>query len=298
MHPGLGKSCWVAALLLAPQCYSALRQGTHFLAKLHLKIDPQLDKDIKKGIAWSVHAFTTFGIVAGFLALVAVLKGDAFTAFVWLGVALFVDGVDGSLARKARVTEYTPNFDGASLDLVIDYFTYVAVPALMVYWFNMVPLDIFFAGSTWSLICAVIIMAVSCYTFANVGMKSSDYYFVGFPAIWNVVVLYFYLFNSGAVINFITIIALAILTFVPIKFVHPLRVTHWRKITIPMTVLWAAMTLSLIISKKFPENFGVVERVEQWLFGLTSLYFAWISLWRTFVLGDKGDEEEPADTSA
>ena len=268
------------------------------MAKLQLKLDPQLDKDIKKGIAWSVHAFTTFGIVAGFLALVAVLKNDPFTAFVWLGVALFVDGVDGSLARKARVTEYTPNFDGASLDLVIDYFTYVAVPALMVYWFNMVPLDLFFSGSTWSLICAVIIMAVSCYTFANVGMKSSDYYFVGFPAIWNVVVLYFYLFGSGAIVNLVTILVLAVLTFVPIKFVHPLRVTLWRKITIPMTVLWAAMTLSLILSKKFPENFGVVERVEQWVFGLTSLYFAWISLWRTFVLGDKGDEDETPDASA
>jgi phosphatidylcholine synthase len=150
-----------------------------------IQINPALDKDIKKGIAWSVHAFTTFGIVAGFLALVAVLKNDAFTAFIWLGVALFVDGVDGSLARKARVTEYTPNFDGASLDLVIDYFTYVAVPALMIYWFNMVPLDFYLAGSTWSLLAAVTIMAVSCYTFANVGMKSSDYYFVGFPAIWN-----------------------------------------------------------------------------------------------------------------
>jgi phosphatidylcholine synthase len=268
------------------------------VAKLQIKIDPQLDKDIRKGIAWSVHAFTTFGIVAGFLALVAVLKNDAFTAFVWLGVALFVDGVDGSLARKARVTEYTPNFDGASLDLVIDYFTYVAVPALMIYWFNMVPLNFIFSGSTWSLICAVIIMAVSCYTFANVGMKSSDYYFVGFPAIWNVVVLYFYLFGSGAIVNLISVLALAVLTFVPVKFVHPLRVTLWRSITIPVTILWAAMTLSLIISKKFPENFGLVERVEQWLFGLTSLYFAWISLWRTFVLGDKGDDEETTDASA
>jgi phosphatidylcholine synthase len=257
-----------------------------------LQINPQLDKDIKKGIAWSVHAFTTFGIVAGFLALVAVLKGDAFTAFVWLGVALFVDGVDGSLARKARVTEYTPNFDGASLDLVIDYFTYVAVPALMIYWFNMVPLNFMFSGSTWSLVAAVIIMAVSCYTFANVGMKSSDYYFVGFPALWNVVVLYFYLFDTGPLTNFLTVFILAILTFVPIKFVHPLRVTHWRKITIPMTILWAAMTLSLILAKKFPENFGVVEKVELWVFGLATLYFAWISLWRTFVLGDKGDDEE------
>jgi phosphatidylcholine synthase len=267
------------------------------LAKLQLK--PQLDKDIRKGIAWSVHAFTTFGIVCGFLALVAVLKNDAFTAFAWLGVALFVDGVDGSLARRARVAEYTPNFDGASLDLVIDYFTYVAVPALMIYWFNMVPLEgLYFSGSTWSLISAVIVMAVSCYTFANVGMKSDDYYFVGFPALWNIVVLYFYLFDTGAVVNFVTVVVLAILTFIPVKFVHPLRVTHWRKITIPVTILWAAMTFSLILSKKFPENFGVVERIEQVLFAATSIYFAWISLWRTFILGDKGDDEDTSEGSA
>lgn len=262
------------------------------MAKIHL--NPQLDKDIKKGIAWSVHAFTTFGIVAGFLALVAVLKNDPFTAFIWLGVALFVDGVDGSLARKARVTEYTPNFDGASLDLVIDYFTYVAVPALMIYWFNMVPVEFVFSGGTWSLIAAVTVMAVSCYTFANVGMKSSDYYFVGFPALWNIVVLYFYLLDTGAVTNLITVFALAVLTFIPAKFVHPLRVTHWRSWTIPITVLWAAMTLSLIIAKKFPENDGIVESIEVWLFGLSSLYFAVISLWRTFILGDQGEDEEDA----
>jgi phosphatidylcholine synthase len=146
---------------------------------------------------------------------------------------------------------------------VIDYFTYVAVPALMIYWFNMVPLDIFFSGSTWSLIAAVIIMAVSCYTFANVGMKSDDYYFVGFPAIWNVVVLYFFCSTRAPLTNLITILAACVLTFIPVKFVHPLRVTHWRSWTIPMTVLWAAMTLSLIISKKFPENDWVrVETIE------------------------------------
>jgi phosphatidylcholine synthase len=269
------------------------------VAKLPITINPRLDKDIKKGIAWSVHAFTTFGIVAGFLALVAVLKGDAFTAFVWLGVALFVDGVDGSLARKARVAEYTPNFDGASLDLVIDYFTYVAVPALMIYWFNMVPLEgLYFAGSTWSLVCAVIIMAVSCYTFANVGMKSSDYYFVGFPAIWNVVVLYFYLFDTGPWINFVTVIVLAILTFVPVKFVHPLRVTHWRKFTVMVTVVWAATALSLILAKKFPENFGFVEKMELWVFGAASVYFAWISIWRTYIVGDHDDGDDAPEAAS
>ena len=222
----------------------------------------KLDLEVKKGIAWSVHAFTASGIVAGFLALVSVLKGDAIQAFMWLGVALFVDGIDGSLARKARVSEYTPNFDGATLDNVIDYFTYVAVPALMVYWFNMVPVPYFFHGETWSLICAATIMATSLYTFANVGMKSFDYYFVGFPAIWNVVVLYFYLLNTGWLTNLVAIFGLAILTFIPVKFVHPLRVTHWREITIPMTVLWAAMTLALIIGAKEKGTSDLVYQIE------------------------------------
>ena len=264
------------------------------MAKLHLK--PNIEHEIKKGMAWSVHAFTTSGIVLGFLALVAVLKNDAVAAFMWLGLALFVDGVDGTLARRARVKEYTPNFDGSSLDLVIDFFTYVAVPALMVYWFNMVPVPAFLPTQTWSLICGALIMAVSCYTFANVNMKSFDYYFVGFPAIWNVVVLYFYLFNTGWLVNLITVVALSILTFVPVKFVHPLRVTHWRNITIPMTVLWAAMTLSLIISSRAPNYADWVYNLELALFALSSLYFAWISLWRTFVIADK--EDEGSDSAA
>ena len=259
-----------------------------------LSLSASADKDLKKGVAWAVHAFTTSGIVLGFLALVAVLKGDAVAAFMWLGLALFVDGIDGTLARKARVAEHTPNFDGASLDLVIDFFTYVAVPALMIYWFNMVPVPFWFSPSTWSLIAAATIMAVSCYTFANVGMKSFDYYFVGFPAIWNVVVLYFYLFNTGWIVNGITVLVLAVLTFIPIKFVHPLRVTHWREITIAMTVVWAVMTLALILNGRSPDHQDWVYKLELVIFGLSSLYFAGISLWRTFVLGDRGEEADEA----
>ncbi len=266
------------------------------MAKLQLK--PNIEHEIKKGMAWSVHAFTTSGIVLGFLALVAVLKNDAVAAFMWLGLALFVDGIDGTLARRARVKEYTPNFDGSALDLVIDFFTYVAVPALMIYWFNMVSVPFWLSASTWSLICAALIMAVSCYTFANVNMKSFDYYFVGFPAIWNVVVLYFYLFNTGWLVNLITILGLSILTFVPVKFVHPLRVTHWRNITIPMTVLWAAMTLSLVISARNANYSDWVYKLELALFALSSLYFACISLWRTFVLGDKGEDESEGEAAA
>ena len=270
--------------------------GTEFRRIARRQLKPSLELEIKRGMAWSVHAFTTSGIVLGFLALVAVLKNDVVLAFLWLGMALFVDGVDGTLARRARVKEHTPNFDGAALDLVIDFFTYVAVPALMIYWFNMVQVPWLFSGQTWSLICAALIMAVSCYTFANVNMKSFDYYFVGFPAIWNVVVLYFYLFNTGWLINFITIIALSILTFVPIKFVHPLRVVYWRNTTIAMTVLWAAMTISLVVDSLKPNPADWVHTLELALFGIATAYFVGISLWRTFVVGRKGEIENEKES--
>ena len=265
------------------------------MAKINLH--PNIDRDVKRGVAWAVHAFTTCGIVLGFLALVSVLKNDPVAAFMWLGLALFVDGVDGTLARKARVLEYTPNVDGRTLDNVIDFFTYVAVPALMVYWFDMTPVDFIFSGQTWSLISAAAIMAVSCYTFANVGMKSDDYYFVGFPALWNVVVLYFFVLQTGPITNLLTIGFLCILTFIPIKFVHPLRVTDWREITIPMTVLWAAMSLSLIIQAKDRSGWGKVEDVQLWVWIAASLYFLSISLWRTFFKHEREsdhDGEEPA----
>lgn len=264
------------------------------MAKINLH--PNIDRDLKKGIAWAVHAFTTCGIVLGFLALVSVLKNDPVAAFMWLGLALFVDGIDGTLARKARVLEYTPNVDGRTLDNVIDFFTYVAVPALMVYWFDMTPVNLFFAPQTWSLISAAAIMAVSCYTFANTGMKSGDYYFVGFPALWNVVVLYFFVLGSGPLTNLITVAALCVLTFIPVKFVHPLRVTDWREITIPMTVLWAALSLSLVLAAKNRDGWGNVETIELTAWIVASVYFAAISLWRSFF--KKPDDDEETDAHA
>ena len=266
------------------------------MRKINLHLHPTLDRDVKKGVAWAVHAFTTSGIVLGFLALVAVLKNEPVMAFMWLGIALFVDGIDGTLARKARVLEYTPNVDGRTLDNVIDFFTYVAVPALMIYWFNMTPVDgWYFSPQTWSLISAAAVMAVSCYTFANVGMKSDDYYFVGFPALWNIVVLYFFVLDTGPMVNFVTVLGLSILTFIPVKFVHPLRVTDWREITIPMTVLWAALSLGLVLSVKNREAWGTVERVELAVWLAASLYFASISLWRSFFKKPEEDEDEDED---
>ena len=89
--------------------------------------------------AWAVHGFTGSGAVLGFLAIIAILNSDAVGAFLWLGLALLIDGLDGTLARKVNVSEQTPNIDGTTLDNVIDYLNYAIIPSLMIYWFGMVP---------------------------------------------------------------------------------------------------------------------------------------------------------------
>ncbi len=232
--------------------------------------------------AWAVHAFTASGIVLGFLALIAILEGDKLSAFMWLGFALFVDGIDGTLARAARVKELTPQFDGATLDNVIDYFTYVAVPAMMIYWFGIVPpgTEIYVSAG---------IMAVSLYTFANTGVKTKDYYFSGFPALWNLLVLYFYIMQSSQWVNFTVIIVCGILTFVPIKFVHPLRVRKLRHITLPVTVLWAATSLRLMLISPEVNKAQQASPIVFWLWVLASIYFFGISMMRT--ISPQADEQ-------
>ena len=234
--------------------------------------------------AWAVHAFTASGIVLGFLALLSILQGDRIGVFIWLGLALFVDGIDGTLARRAKVREMTPQFDGATLDNVIDYFNYVAVPAMMIYWFGFVP-----EGFEIPATCAI--MAVSLYTFANLGVKSHDYYFVGFPALWNLVVLYFHVLQTDPWLNLGIIVACCILTFVPWKYVHPFRVRDWRRVTVPMTVLWAATSFRLVLVN--PESEKAIEASPPifWLWVLASVYFLVLSVWRT-VRPDPAEEAE------
>ena len=224
----------------------------------------KINKD--KLAAWAVHGFTASGAVLGFLAIISIFNNDLVGAFLWLGLALLIDGLDGSLARKIGVTDKTPNIDGSALDLVIDYLNYVIIPALMIYWFQFVP-------PGWEIYIPAGIVAVSLYTFANINMKTSDYYFSGWPAIWNILVLYFYILGTNLWINLIVIIILYILTFVPIKFVHPLRVKNLRNYTIFATVLWGASTLKLVTAN--PNiNLFLEEKIVMAIWILCSIYFA------------------------
>ena len=141
-----------------------------------------------------MHLFTVSGVVFSFLALIASIEQNLPLVFFYLALALFVDGIDGSLARKVDVKEHTPNINGEILDNIIDYLNYVFVPAFAIYWLSFVPQGLEF-------ISACIILISSCFTFANNNIKTSDFYFSGFPALWNIVLLYFFILDTDLFLN-------------------------------------------------------------------------------------------------
>ena len=230
----------------------------------------KVDKD--QISAWGVHVFTGSGAVLGFLAIVSILNNDQVGAFLFLGIALVVDGADGFFARKVGVEEKTPYLDGVILDSIIDYLNYVIIPALMIFYFQMVPVGL-------ELYSSLLIVFVSLYTFINVNMKTDDYYFSGYPSVWNVVVLYFFILNTNQWINLVVIISLSVLTFIPWKFVHPLRVKSYRNLTIFFTVIWAATTLRLVTKSEF--NLIINDTIVLIIWLICTGYFIWICFIRS-----------------
>jgi len=200
-----------------------------------------------KFLSYSVHLFTVTGVIFSLLALIAAINKNLPLMFFYLASALFVDGIDGTLARKVDVKKYTPNINGEILDNIIDFLNYVFVPSFVIFWLEFVP-----KGS--ELIMSAIILTVSCYTFANNNIKTSDFYFSGFPALWNVVILYFYILNSDPLINLVIILFFAILTFIPIKFLHPFRVKRLRKTSLIFLLIWMISTVILLYYNHLSES--------------------------------------------
>ncbi|MCA3247916.1 MAG: CDP-alcohol phosphatidyltransferase family protein [Tagaea sp.] len=227
----------------------------------------------QKGAAWAVHALTASGAVIGLLALIAVIEGDAREAFLWLGLALIVDGIDGPFARKFDVAERLPRFDGALLDLVVDYLTYVVVPAVLLWQFN-------YFGDGWIASAAAgWILFSSLYIFANLDLKTEDNYFVGFPAIWNVVALYFYILGTPVWFNLLATAILGAFSFTKVKSIHPLRVRDWRAVTLAASAAWVG-TATWLLWFAPATNHAVLAvwlAASAWLVGL--------SFWRSFKRG-------------
>ena len=220
--------------------------------------------------AWAVHAFTAFGAVLALLALLAVERGDFPEALAWLAAALGVDGNDGTLARAAHVKTRLPRIDGSALDLIIDYLTYVFVPALMIVRAELVP-------AAWAPVLAAAILVSALYVFARADMKTEDNYFRGFPALWNVVAFYLYVAEPGETVGGVLVAALVIATFAPIHFVHPFRVRDYGRFLPALALVWAAATIALL----WPDWSEAARRGIFLASSATGLTLIALGLWRS-----------------
>jgi phosphatidylcholine synthase len=220
-------------------------------------------------VAWLVHLYTASGVVFALLATVALFQHDYRTALFWLLLQVIVDATDGILARAARVSERIPWFSGAKLDDIADYLTYVFVPALFVWRAILVP-------GRWTVPVASAMLLSSAYGFNRSDAKTSDHFFTGFPSYWNIVVFYLLLAGLPQVVNAAVLVTLAVLVFVPIRYIYPSRTTRFRLLTNLLGVTWAV--LMIVMLWEYPG----VSRPQLLASLVFPAYYLLLSLWLHF----------------
>lgn len=195
--------------------------------------------------AYAVHVLTASGAAFALMAMVFATGGHWEAMFICLGIALIIDGVDGPLAREFKVADVLPRWSGDTLDLVVDFTTYVFVPAYAIAASGLMPV-------WFELASGVIVVVCGALYFADREMKTEDNYFRGFPALWNLAAFYLYLLRPAEWAGALLIIILAVLSFVPLRFIHPLRVRFLRPFNIALLILWACLAFIAVVTGLSP----------------------------------------------
>ena len=216
--------------------------------------------EIERIRAFTVHVFTATGAALALLALILATGGHWAGMFLCLGLALLIDGLDGPLARAFNVQDLLPRWSGDTLDLVVDFTTYVFVPAYAIAASGLLPQFL-------AIPAGIVVVISGALYFADREMKTRDNYFRGFPAVWNLAAFYLYLLEPPEWAAAVAILVLAALSFAPIKFLHPVRVKHWRKINVSLMALWAALAFVAIVEDLSPSLYVTVP------LSLIALYF-------------------------
>jgi phosphatidylcholine synthase len=224
--------------------------------------------------AFSVHVFTSSGIVVGFYAIVAAAEGDLRRAMALLFVCQLIDGIDGTFARLFRVRERLPWMDGKTIDYVIDFATYAVIPAYILYQSGALPPAVRDVAIT-------AILLVSALYYGMHGMVSDDMHFVGFPVMWNFAVFYLvFVTDWPPMANFAVVLLLCALHFVPIKFAYPSRSVRffWPHLIASAVCVATCVAILFLWPEKSP-----------WLNGLalaSAVYFGAMGVFTTWFVGD------------
>jgi len=220
-------------------------------------------------LPWLAHLYTATGAVIALLATGLTFAHNFRGVFIYFIVATFVDATDGVLARALKVKERLPGFDGAKLDDIIDYLMYAFIPALVVWQAEMVPVPF--------PICAAIVLS-SAYGFSQTSAKveTTDHFFTGFPSYWNVVVAYLYMLRLAPLTNAIIVAGLAVLVFVPIRYVYPSRTQTLKVPTLVLGTMWSVLFAWMIW--RLPAEDGPWMMVSL----IFPVYYFALSLWLQF----------------
>ena len=190
--------------------------------------------------AWFVHLYTASGAVAAFFGVLAVFDARYREAFLWMFVATVIDATDGVLAREARVKDVLPGIDGARLDDIVDYLTFVFLPVLLMYHSGALP------GTGGSAIAAVVLVS-SVFGFASLDAKTDDHFFTGFPSYWNIVALYLHVAGLAPMVNAAILVVLSAMVFWRVRYVYPTRTPALRTLTIALGGVWTIMVFAMIL---------------------------------------------------
>ncbi|MDO5642882.1 MAG: CDP-alcohol phosphatidyltransferase family protein [Paracoccus sp. (in: a-proteobacteria)] len=199
--------------------------------------------------ALSVHLLTASGAVISMLAMLAAVDERWSVMFFWLIVALVVDGIDGPLARRYRVKENWPLYDGVLMDLIIDFLTYVFIPAFALFKSDLLP-----GWTGWFAIIAITYGSILY--FSDTRMKTRDKSFAGFPACWNMVVLVLFALKPNFWLILLIVVVLTVAMFTNVKFIHPVRTRRWRAISLPMAAAWVACAIWAILVDFHPSSWS------------------------------------------
>ena len=230
-------------------------------------------------LASSVHVLTSLGILCSLFAALNVFDKNLGFAFVWLGIALFIDAIDGTLARKVQVSKLLPNINGLMMDSIIDFINYIFIPCLILVHADFLLPDLEIA-------LPATILIISIFSYSRMSVTSEDFKYVGFPVAWNIIVLYLFILETSQMINTIVIFIFIGLRFIPLKYVHPFRTKHMRKQTLLITSFWFTSMAVLCLNKAVTINPILIQPAHA-ILAITTLYFIGITLLsgRTLISG-------------
>ena len=213
---------------------------------------------------WLVHLYTASSVVCGFLALTRIFYDRYRDAFFWLAVAVLIDATDGVLARRTQVASRLPRFNGAKLDDIVDYVTYVFVPAFFAWHALLVP-------ERAAILVAAAMLLSSAYGFNKDDAKTADHFFTGFPSYWNIAVFYLFIAGWSPEVNLLILLGLSVLVFVPIRYLYPSRSPVFRWVTVALGVLWGVLVMAMLW------QMPTVSRTVFWLSLVFPVYYVLLS---------------------